>query len=195
MLRIVLTATDPRLAGAWRRHCARLDAVELHEGSILEADCDAVVSPANSFGTMQGGIDALYCRTFGWHLQDQLQDVIAEHHGGELVVGLAEILETGSPVTPFVIAAPTMRVPMILDDGNNAYLAASAVLRLVLEGTFRRGAHAGRAVRERVRRVAFPGLGTGTGGLDPDECAAQVAEAIAACLEAAAASTHRKGRP
>ena len=183
-MRIILTATDPRLAAAWRRHCEELEWVEIHEGSILDVDADAVVSPASSAGDMGGGLDLVFCRTFGWHVQDQLQEIIREHHGGELAVGLAEIVETSSPVTPFLIAAPTMREPERLGDARNAYLAARAVLELVLGGTFRRGAFAGRPISERVHSVAFPGLGTGTGGLDPDECAACVAEAIEACLDA-----------
>ena len=36
----------------------------VHRGSIFDVACDAVVSPANSFGFMDGGIDALYVDRF-----------------------------------------------------------------------------------------------------------------------------------
>jgi O-acetyl-ADP-ribose deacetylase (regulator of RNase III) len=42
-----------------------LDFVTVHQVSILDVACDAVVSPANSFGFMDGGIDAVYLSLFG----------------------------------------------------------------------------------------------------------------------------------
>ena len=65
-MRITLTATDDALASAWEQHCGDLESVRVHRGSILDVDCDAVVSPANSFGFMDGGIDMAYSQHFGW---------------------------------------------------------------------------------------------------------------------------------
>ena len=56
-LKIILTAVDDGLADAWERHCGDVDNVVVHRGSIFDVTCDAVVSPANSFGFMDGGID------------------------------------------------------------------------------------------------------------------------------------------
>ena len=72
-LKIILSAVEPELADAWQRFCGDLPFVILHRGSILELSCDAVVSPANSFGFMDGGIDMLYSRHFGWQVQERLQ--------------------------------------------------------------------------------------------------------------------------
>jgi O-acetyl-ADP-ribose deacetylase (regulator of RNase III) len=174
----VLAAVEESLAAAWRRFCDDLDFVSVHEGSILDAHTDAVVSPANSFGFMDGGIDALYSKRFGRAVQDRLQERIRTRHGGELLVGLAEIVETGDANIPFCIAAPTMRVPMILRDTVNPYLAARAVLRLVSQGTFADGPFADEPVGDRVKTVAFPGLGTGVGSVGPNTCARQMRAAI-----------------
>jgi hypothetical protein len=38
-------------------HFHGVDAVEVLQGNLLDLDCDAVVSPANIFGDMGGGID------------------------------------------------------------------------------------------------------------------------------------------
>jgi O-acetyl-ADP-ribose deacetylase (regulator of RNase III) len=95
-----------------------------------------------------------------------------------LLVGAAEIVYTDSPSFPFLIAAPTMRVPMVLRDSVNPYLAARAVFLLVRHGTVPEGPFAGRRVSEVVTRVAFPGLGTGVGGVGPNTCARQVRAAI-----------------
>jgi hypothetical protein len=48
-----------------------------------------------------------------------------------------------------------MRVPMVLRDSVNPYLAARAVFLLVQQGQLP------------IRSVAFPGLGTGVGGIGP----------------------------
>ena len=176
-MKIYLTAVEADLAAAWQNFCGDLPDVEVHHGSIFDVKCDAVVSPANSFGWMDGGIDMLYSRRFGWGVQDDLQELIRVHHGGELLVGAAEIVETGAPI-PFLIAAPTMRVPMILRDSVNPYLAARAVLLLVKNGSFRAGHFAGQRVSDVVHSVAFPGLGTGVGQIGPAVCAHQVRTAI-----------------
>lgn len=177
-MEVILTSISDDLSDAWRRFCGQYPGVRVHDGSILDVECDAVVSPANSFGFMDGGIDALYLKRFGSNLQQKVQAMISTIHGGELLVGTADIVETGDPIVPFLIVAPTMRVPMILRDTVNPYLAARAVFRLTRQGTFGRGRLAGAPLRQHVRRVACPGLGTGVGQVSPNVCARQVAQAI-----------------
>ncbi len=177
-MRIVLAAVEDELADAWERCCGDLPDVSVHRGSILDLSVDAVVSPANSFGFMDGGIDLRYSERFGWELQQRLQELIRTRHDGELLVGAAEIVETGNLSIPFVIAAPTMRVPMILSDTVHPYLAARAVFLLILNGIIPSGMLAGERVSDVVQTVAIPGLGTGVGRVDPKVCTNQVRRAI-----------------
>ncbi|MBF5043299.1 Appr-1-p processing protein [Aggregicoccus sp. 17bor-14] len=177
--RLVLCALEPALASAWEEACGGLDFVTVHRGSILEVSADALVSPANSFGFMAGGIDAAYVRHFGPELQARVQRMILEEHHGELLVGAAGLVETGNERTPWLIAAPTMRVPAPLPaDSVNAYLAARAVFLLLEHGRMRSGLTRGPLVSERIRTVAMPGLGTGVGGMPARVCARQVRAAI-----------------
>jgi O-acetyl-ADP-ribose deacetylase (regulator of RNase III) len=177
-MKVVLAAVEPDLTDAWERHCGDLDCVTIHRGSILDVACEAVVSPANSFGFMDGGIDRFYSHHFGREVQDRLQELIRSRHHGELLVGSAEIVETGHPRIPFLIAAPTMRVPMILRDTVNPYLAARAALLLIRRGAVPAGAFADQPVASIVSTVAFPGLGTGVGRVEPNTCARQMRTAI-----------------
>ena len=177
-LRVMLAAIEPPLADACERFCGDLDFVTVHRGSILELDADAVVSPANSYGFMDGGIDALYLDHFGVEIQLRVRRQIYDQHGGELLVGTADIVETGDDRIPFLIAAPTMRVPMVLQNSPNAYLAARAVFRLDKQGVIAAGPYAGERRGDRVRSVALPGLGTGVGRIGFDTCARQVRAAI-----------------
>ena len=155
-----------------------LPGLTIHHGSILDITCDALVSPANSFGFMDGGVGALYLRRFGKNLQQRVQQTIAEHRHGELLVGAADVVETGDPAIPFLIVAPAMRAPMTLTDSVNPYLAARAVLLLTQHGRFRGGQHQGVPIRDLIKTVAIPGLGTGVGDIGPYTCAHQVRAAI-----------------
>ena len=177
-MKIILAAVEKELCEAWKIFCGALPNVEIYHGSILDLTVDAIVSPANSYGFMDGGIDLLYSHKFGWHVQERLQKIIREKHHGELLIGQAEIVETGDLQIPFVIAAPTMRVPMILKDSVNPYLAARAVFLLIKHGNFFDGNRQGKAVSKFVKTVAFPGLATGVGRIGFNTCARQVQKAI-----------------
>ncbi|ESQ87652.1 hypothetical protein ABAC460_18425 [Asticcacaulis sp. AC460] len=174
-MKIVLATPDDAMAAAWEAACHGLPEVILQRGSILDLACDAIVSPANSFGFMDGGLDLLYSEHFGWDLQLRLRRRILDHHHGELLVGQAEIVETGNDGIPFMIAAPTMRVPMYLGEATvNPYLATRAALLLVRHGAL----PSGEAISSRVTTVAFPAMGTGVGRVPAAICARQMRQAF-----------------
>jgi O-acetyl-ADP-ribose deacetylase (regulator of RNase III) len=172
--RLVLCAIDEPLARAWLGVAEGRPGVEVHRGSVLDVRAEAVVSPANSSGWMRGGIDAVYARAFP-HVEAHVRSAVLALHGGELPVGEALVVPTGEPEPQWLISAPTMRLPgeLLPHDTVHPYLAARAVLRLWLSGRL----DDGRPVREAVRTIAMPGLGTGVGGVAPDTCGRQVAAA------------------
>lgn len=149
------------------------DRLEVWHGNILDIRCDAVVSPANSFGFMDGGIDLAYAKHFGWELPERLQARIKRYHHGELLVGMAEIVPTGNETIPYLIAAPTMRVPANIQETSNVYLAMRAVFLLLQHGKLENG----KKVSDAVKSVAIPGMGTGVGGVRPKVCAVQMKQA------------------
>lgn len=177
-MKLILTAVEQSLTDAWMKFCGDLDFVTVHPGSILDVDCDAIVSPANSFGFMDGGIDALYMNYFGHEIQIRAQRHIYDFHHGELLVGQADVVETDHEKIPYLIVAPTMRVPMRLSETVNPYLAARAVFVLVTKGIFLSGQNQGQAIRDHIKTVALPGLGTGVGKVGFNTCAHQVRTAI-----------------
>jgi O-acetyl-ADP-ribose deacetylase (regulator of RNase III) len=177
-MKIILTAVENSLADAFEEFCGDLSEVHIHRGSILDLDCDAVVSPANSFGFMDGGIDAIYVRYFGAELGRRVRSLIQARHFGELPVGAADIVETNNDRIPYLVVAPTMRVPMVLKDSVNAYLAIRAAILLISHGKFESGPKSGSSLSLHIRTVAFPGMGTGVGQLSPMVCAHQFREAI-----------------
>lgn len=132
----------------------------------------AIVSPANVFGIMDGGIDLEYSKLFGWpthYLEgtNPVQKYVQQHFKDEqLPIGEAVVVETGHATIPELIVAPTMRYPNPLPkNSQNPFLAARAVFQLVKDGK----------VKSSV--VACPGLGTGIGAVTPSNCAQQMRRA------------------
>lgn len=145
--------------------------VEIECGDIFARPADCIVSPANSFGIMNGGIDAAYTERFGPQVQERLQKVIRDHYWGELPVGHAVIVPTDDPEFPWLASAPTMRVPEEISRTINAYHAFRAV-RMAVErhNSDERAA----APRWKIESILCPGLGTATGKLDYELCARQM---------------------
>lgn len=168
---LVLCAVDDAMTDAWQRAAADHDTISVHRGSVLDVGAQAVVSPANSYGWMRGGIDALYAELFP-DVEATVRSAILALHGGELPVGEAMVVPTGLPDPRFLISAPTMREPgtRLPPDTVNPYLAALAIFRLWCDGKLDDGTR----VREVVTTIAMPGLGTGVGGVAPSACARQV---------------------
>lgn len=145
---------------------ADLASVTVVHGDILRARADAIVSPANSFGNMDGGIDLAYARFFPAGLEERLQAVIEDQYDGELPVGQATIVPTLHEAIPLMISAPTMRMPGNIARTVNVYVAFRAALLAL----------------ERHRRVAgldvvtmlSPAMGTGVGAMPVERAARQM---------------------
>ncbi|MEO9826904.1 MAG: macro domain-containing protein, partial [Paracoccaceae bacterium] len=179
-MQFIISAPQPAFAAALEKEMFGLEGVSITAASILDLDCDAIVSPANSYGFMDGGIDAVYTEHFGEIVQTRVRENILYDHYGELLVGSATIVETDDSKIPFLIAAPTMRVPMWLGAKTvNPFLAMRAVILMVREGRFTRGRKKGKPIKDCVNRIAIPGLGTGVGGVPFPICTRQIAQAIA----------------
>jgi O-acetyl-ADP-ribose deacetylase (regulator of RNase III) len=165
-----LIDTNPEVTDAWENVFADVPQVTVRLGSIFDCPADALISPANSFGYMNGGLDFAISKNLGWHLEKDLQRLIREKYYGELLVGQAEIIPTGHADFPYLIVAPTMRTPMTITRGPNVYLAMKAILQLLRYGKLA----SGEAVSNVVKTLAVPGLGTGVGQVRPLVCARQM---------------------
>jgi O-acetyl-ADP-ribose deacetylase (regulator of RNase III) len=166
-MRILLVYRDADLGNAWKQEFADISGVEIVAGDITDIDCDAIVSPANSFGFMDGGLDLDLSDRFGWDLQDRLQGLIRDLPERELLIGKALALATNDNRVPWLIAAPTMRVPMSFQIATsiNVYLAMKAILLVATS-------------HPDISSVAIPGLCTGVGRMSYSIAAAQMRTAF-----------------
>jgi O-acetyl-ADP-ribose deacetylase (regulator of RNase III) len=166
-MHVFLSYRQADLGEAWRELFDRTPEVTVTDRDIFDVGADALISPANSFGFMDGGLDYQISERLGWHIQERVQSEIRKRPLRELLVGEAIIVPTDNPRTPWLIAAPTMRVPMRVRESLNAYLAMKAILLAALSHSD--------AIP--IRSVAIPGLGTGIGKLSTKTAASQMWQA------------------
>jgi O-acetyl-ADP-ribose deacetylase (regulator of RNase III) len=157
---------------AWKKYFQHEDDVEVSLGDIFgpgdHLSADAIISPANSFGFMDGGIDYIYSLELGWGMSDDLRRVIHKVAGGELLVGQSAVIPirrtNPDAKIPYLISAPTMRVPMSVAGTVNAYLAFRSALKSAED-------------HEEINSILCPGLGTAVGEMPHVICAIQMYEA------------------
>ena len=61
--------------------------VTVERGDFFERHADAMVSPGNSFGVMDGGLDAAIRDVLGRSIEVAVRKRLVERHHGELHVG------------------------------------------------------------------------------------------------------------
>ena len=155
------------MVNAWTDFFGKEENVKILQGDLTNVSCDAIVSPANSFGFMDGGVDYAISMRLGWSLQFELQKRIKALPEGELLIGRSMIIETGDEVIPYLISSPTMRVPMNFNISTsiNAYLAMKATLIEAKK-------------HDKIEYIAIPGFCTGVGKMAPQIAARQMYKAF-----------------
>ncbi|ECK2348639.1 phage tail protein [Salmonella enterica] len=169
MIKLILSAPEPAMAAAFECYFQNTDNVEIIPGpfeTIPEFDC--MVSAANSFGLMDGGVDAAITTYFGTQLQRRVQKYIIQEYLGEQPVGSAFVIETGNSKHPWLIHAPTMRVPLIIDGTDAVYNATRAALLAIFQH------NKSAAEYKKIKSVVFPAMGAGYGQVPPDSVARQM---------------------
>ncbi len=163
-MKIQLIDKNIEMCEEWNKEFKDCQDVTILNGDFFSLQTDCVVSPANSFGFMDGGLDAAISLKLGWGVQERLQKIISETGIGEILVGQAVLVESGYDEIPFCISAPTMRVPLDISGTLNVYLAAKAIFNLLKN-------------ESRINSVTISGLGTGVGRLPHSICAKQMKRA------------------
>jgi O-acetyl-ADP-ribose deacetylase (regulator of RNase III) len=123
---------------------------------------------------------------FGPETVGRLQTLIRAAWDGELPVGCAAIVETGDRAIPYLVSAPTMRVPMDVSETVNAYLAFRAALIAVREANRRKPGM--------IKSVLCPGLCTFYGHMSPDKSARQMRFAHRLVVEGQASLVDQAGK-
>lgn len=165
-LKVTLCDNNPEVTHAWLTYFETVAAIEIVQGNLLELNRNALVSPANSFGDMGGGIDQQIDNFYRGMAQRAVRTAIADRYYGELPVGEAIIIDLKTACFPFLVSSPTMRIPGNIQGTINAYLSMRATLVAILQHNH--------LSSSKIQSVAIPGLGTGVGGMSGNEAAKQM---------------------
>ncbi|HHA2248649.1 TPA: macro domain-containing protein [Enterobacter ludwigii] len=169
MIKLILSAPVPAMAEAFKRVFTDIEGVTVVSApfeTIPEFDC--MVSAANSFGLMDGGVDAAITAFFGMQLQARVQQHILREYHGEQPVGTAFVIESGDSRHPYLVHAPTMRIPKIISGTDTVYQATWAALLAIHHHNRSAGND------KQIRSVVFPAMGAGCGQVPPDSVAKQM---------------------
>lgn len=122
------------------------------EDFINTTPVQCVVSPANSYGLMDGGYDLAITEHFGEQLQHRVQQHIIEHYYGEQPVGTSFIIDTGKD-NQKLIHTPTMRTPQIIREPLIVYQCMRTTLMCAYEN--------------HIESILLPLFGGGCGDVHP----------------------------
>ena len=132
--------------------------IEVVKGDITKLGVDAIVNPANSLMIMGGGVAGAIKRVGGYEIE------VEARRYAPVPVGEAIVTSAGKLSAKYIIHAPTMERPAMRTTVDKVRAAVRAALR--------------KASELGVTSIAFPGMGTGVGGLDPNEAAKVMVEEI-----------------
>ncbi len=128
------------------------------KGDITRVKADAIVNPANSLMVMGGGVAGALKRVGGTVIEKEALRY------APVPVGKAIATTAGKLDAKHVIHAPTMERPAMRIGIDNVVKAVHAALV--------------KAEELGVDCIAFPGMGTGVGGVDPKEAARAMIDEI-----------------
>lgn len=171
-----LVHPEQSMCGAFAQRFAGLPRVRIIRGHFEDLEPhDCFVTAGNAFGIMTAGIDAAVIRRLGESLMQRVQHRIMDQYMGEQPVGSAFVISTGDVELPFLVHAPTMRVPGSIAGTDKIYAATWAALLAIQ-------AH-NQSAEPKIETVALPAMGTGFGGVAFSEAARQMAAAYRHYLE------------
>ncbi|GAA1526976.1 hypothetical protein GCM10009827_049870 [Dactylosporangium maewongense] len=163
-LKVVLSDVNAKVVQAWRSAFQDNPEVEIVKGSILNQRVDAWVSPTNSQGLMDGGVDAVVKRHLGAGIQLRVQRAIRDGFAGTLPIGSAVCVPSGAATPRFLISTPTMTqsVQNVRETLNVALACAAAFQAIHMQNAAEPGS---------ITSVALVGMGAATGKVPPQVCA------------------------
>lgn len=125
-------------------------------------DVDCVVSPANSYGLMDGGYDLAISRWFGNNLMEKAKSYILDHFKGEQPIGSSFIIDTEKNGIK-LIHTPTMRVPSVIKDPMVIYTCMRTCLMTAWDNN--------------IQNIVIPAFGGGCGCVPPQTICRMMYEA------------------
>lgn len=164
LVRVILVDVNPKMIAAWRATFEENQEVDIVQGSMLEQQVSAWVTPTNSKGSMDGGLDGVLKKHFGAKIEQSVQKEIKRLYNGTMPIGCSTCVETGVDMPRFLVSTPTMAGSSedVSDTMNVALACAAAFQTVHMQNSKLPGS---------IRAIALPGLGANTGKVPVEICA------------------------
>ncbi len=163
-IKVILIDINPKMIKAWRDTFEGNPEVEIVQGSMLQQQVSAWVTPTNARGSMDGGLDLVIKNHLGGMIEKRLQQKIKDEYGGTLPVGHAICTPTDRVQPRFVISTPTMV-------GSSDNVSATMNVALACAAAFQAINNQNHREPGSIRSFAIPGLGANTGRVPVEICA------------------------
>ena len=154
-MKIFLLDRKQNMVKCWNKYFSTIDNVEVvyddFENFMDTHNVECVVSPANSFGLMDGGYDLAITKWFGNSLMKKVQKYIIDNFCGEQPVATSFLIDTGYKNIK-LIHTPTMREPDAIKEPLVIYQCMRTTL---IE-----------AIKYEVDSIVIPAFGGACGALD-----------------------------
>jgi O-acetyl-ADP-ribose deacetylase (regulator of RNase III) len=162
--KVILVDVNPKMVDAWKSTFEEEPDVQIVQGSLLDQQVSAWVSPTNSRAHMGGGVDKLIRQHLGDRIQAKVQKEIQRLYLGVMPIGCATCVPTDLTMPRFLISTPVMGPTSDnVGDTLNVALACAAAFQ---------AAHLqNRREPNSIETLALPGLGTKAGGVPVEICA------------------------
>ena len=135
---VYLLAMQPELASAFAQAFNDAEDVKIARedfASFMDRhpEVDGIVSPANSFGLLSGGLDKALRDYFGKELQDTVRERIKNAWCGEQTVGTSMAVDIPGFPGKTLLHTPTMRTPSKITDDLIVYSCMRSALMEALK--------------------------------------------------------------
>jgi O-acetyl-ADP-ribose deacetylase (regulator of RNase III) len=164
LVKVLLVDINPKIIAAWRSSFEGNPEVEIVHGSMLDQPVSAWVSPTNSAGSMDGGLDLVIKNFLGAKIEHQVKGEIKRRYQGAMPVGHAVCVASERVQPRFLISTPTMV-------SSNQDISASMNVALACAAAFQAVHFQNTEEPGSIRSVALPGLGAQTGRVPAEICA------------------------
>lgn len=155
--KIYLLDYNLEMVNAWKKEFAEYqEIIIIHDDFkhfMDEYDIECVVSPANSFGIMDGGYDLAITNYFGDSLQKEVQKYIRHYFYGEQPLGTSFIIDIPHSEKK-LIHTPTMQIPKPIKDDFIIYQCMRVTLM--------------EALNNNIKSIVIPAFGGNCGKISFD---------------------------
>lgn len=158
-MEIYLLDRNKDMTDAWHRafdnHCCNENIHIINDtlvNFLINYNIDGIVSPANSFGIMDGGYDKAIIDIFGEELQQKVRETLKWEVGGYQTPGTCITVPFNENLTLF--HTPTMRYPEEIADGRIVFDCMYNTIKA--------------ARLSKCKAIVIPAFGGCTGALDFD---------------------------